>query len=125
MESKVMQSNCLCESGEKIVVACSGACDLGLATDRLARTLRDAKLCKMNCLAAVGAGIQPTIEMFKSSNLLLIDGCSVDCGKKILDQAGIAGYHYVRMTDLGYVKGETPVTDELIHQVFEKVKLLF
>jgi uncharacterized metal-binding protein len=120
METNANQKGCLCSSGENIVIACSGACDLGQVTDLVARKLRDNKIYKMNCLAAVGADVQPTIEMFKAANLLLLDGCAVDCGKKILDKAGITGYQYIRMTDLGYVKGQTPVTDEVIQAVYTK-----
>jgi len=114
------KNGCLCGSGEYIVIACSGACDLGQVTDLVARKLRDNKIRKMNCLAAVAADVQPTIEAFKAANLLLLDGCPVDCGKKILDKAGITNYKYMRMTDLGYLKGQTPVTDELIDTVYEK-----
>jgi len=93
---------------------------LGQISDLVARKLRDNNIRKMNCLAAVAADVKPTIEMFKEANLLLIDGCAVDCGKKILDKAGISNYKYIRMTDLGYVKGQTPVTDEVIKAVYEK-----
>lgn len=120
METNANQKGCVCSSGENIVIACSGACDLGQATDLVARKLRDNKVYKMNCLAAIGADVQPTIEAFKAANLLMLDGCAVDCGKKILDKAGITGYRYIRMTDLGYVKGQTPVTDELIQAVYAK-----
>jgi uncharacterized metal-binding protein len=125
METKETQKGCLCGSSDYIVIACSGACDLGQITDNVARKLRNNKVRKMNCLAAVGAGIKPTIEAFKNANLLLLDGCPVDCGKKILDQAGITEYNYVRMTDLGYKKGETPVTEEIINSVYEKVEIIY
>ncbi len=114
------QKGCLCDNGEYIVIACSGSCDLGQVTDLVARKLRVNKIRKMNCLAAVGADIKPTIEMFKTANLLLIDGCTVDCGKKILEKAGINNYKYMRITDLGYIKGQTPVTNEVIEIVYEK-----
>src|ERR1035437_7033860 len=117
------QPSCLCGSSEYIVIACSGACDLGQVSDLVARKLRDNKIRKMNCLAAVAADIKPTIEAFKAANLLLIDGCPVDCGKKILDKAGIENYKYLRMTDLGYIKGQTPVTREVIDTVYEKVTI--
>jgi len=104
METNANQKGCLCGSGEKIVIACSGACDLGQVTDIVARKLRDNKVRKMNCLAAVGADVKPTIEAFKSANLLMLEGCPVDCGKKILDKAGITNYTHIRMTDLGYVQ---------------------
>jgi uncharacterized metal-binding protein len=120
MSTNENQKGCLCNSGEYIVIACSGACDLGQLTDLVARKLRDNKIRKMNCLAAVGADIKPTIEAFKEANLLLLDGCPVDCGKKMLDKAGISNYKYLRMTDLGYRKGQTPVTDKIIKTVYEK-----
>jgi uncharacterized metal-binding protein len=120
MEKINQNAGCLCGSGEYIVIACSGSCDLGQVTDLVARKLRDNKIRKMNCLASVAAGIRPTIEAFKAANLLLLDGCPVDCGKKILDKAGIENYKYMRMTDLGYVKGQTPVTGNVIETVYEK-----
>ena len=125
MESKINQNGCLCGSSEYIVIACSGACDLGQVTDLTARKLRDNKFRKMNCLAAVGAGIQTTIDAFKIANILMLDGCPVDCGKKILDNSGITNYQYVRMTDLGFMKGQTPVTDEVINIVYEKVETIY
>jgi uncharacterized metal-binding protein len=125
MSTNVNQKGCLCDSGEYVVIACSGACDLGQISDLVARKLRDNKIRKMNCLAAVAADVKPTIEMFKEANLLLIDGCPVDCGKKILDKAGISNYKYMRMTDLGYIKGQTPVTKEVIDAVYEKATVDF
>jgi uncharacterized metal-binding protein len=125
MESNEKQKNCLCGDEDYIVIACSGASDLGQITDAVARKLRDNKVRKMNCLAAVGAEIEPTIAAFKKANLLLIDGCPVDCGKKMLDKAGISGYKYIRITDLGYQKGQTPVTDEVIHAVYEKAEVIY
>lgn len=121
MKTNENQKTCLCGNGEYLVITCSGACDLGQIADLVARKLRDNKIRKMNCLAAVAAEVKPTIEMFKEANLLLIDGCPVDCGKKILDKAGINNYKYLRMTDLGYVKGQTPVTSEVIEAVYDKV----
>ena len=99
-----MESNnkaCLCGSKDLIVLACSGACDLGQVTDIVARKLRDNKVRKMNCLAAVGADVKSTIEAFKAANLLMLEGCPVDCGKTILDKVGISNYKHLRLTDLG------------------------
>ena len=111
---------CQCGSADLIVLACSGACDLGQLTDIVARKLRDNKVRKMNCLAAVAADVKPTIEAFKVANLLMLEGCPVDCGKKILDNAGISNYSHLRMTDLGYVKGQTPVSNDIIDIIYEK-----
>ena len=117
--------SCSCCSSEDMVLACSGACDLGQITDIVARKLRDSGVRKMNCLAVVGAGIEKSIEDFKKKNILMLDGCPVDCGKQILDKAGIADYKYLRITDLGYVKGQTPVSEEVISAVYEKAEVIY
>ncbi|OFX16353.1 MAG: hypothetical protein A2033_00115 [Bacteroidetes bacterium GWA2_31_9] len=123
MENQEKKS-CLCSVDNYMVLACSGACDLGQITDLVARKLRDNDVRKMNCLAVVGAEIKPSIEVFKTKNILMLDGCPVDCGKKILDKAGFANYIYLRLTDLGYKKGETPVTSENVNAVYEKACLM-
>lgn len=124
MENKE-KSGCLCGVDEYMVLACSGACDLGQITDLVARKLRDSKVRKMNCLAVIGAGIESSIEAFKSKNILMLDGCPTDCGKRILDRYGFTNYKYLRVTDLGYKKSQTPVTEEVVNLVYEKAEVIY
>ena len=79
----------------------------------------------MNCLAIVGAGIEKSIENFKTKELLIIDGCPIDCGKKIMEKNGIATYKYLRVTDLGLTKGKTPPTEENVQKVYEKAEIIY
>lgn len=116
---KTKAENCLCGSDAHYVLSCSGACDVGHLTDLVARKLAKEGVRKMNCLAVVGAGVSNSIETFKKSNVLILDGCAVDCGKKIADQAGMENYSYLRMTDLGLEKGKTEVSDATIKKVFD------
>ena len=37
----------------------------------------------------------------------------------------ILNYKYLRVTDLGYIKGKTPVNQEVINTVYEKVVVDF
>lgn len=111
--------NCLCGSDSDYVLSCSGACDVGHISDLVARKLSKEGVRKMNCLAVVGAGINNSIETFKKSKLLVIDGCPIDCGKKIMDQAGIEKYTYLRITDLGFEKGKTTVSKKTVQAVFD------
>ncbi len=115
---KNQKSNCDCETASKIVLSCSGAADLGCISDKVARKLNAEGIRKMGCLALAGANIESSINSFKSSNVLLIDGCAVECGKKILDNNEITNYSYLKLTDLGLVKGETEVTDHNINMVY-------
>lgn len=117
--------SCLCGSGEYIVLACSGASDLGYISDQVARKLSRNKVRKMNCLTVVATGTDEKIEEFKTKNILVLDGCNEDCGKKIMAQRGIEDYRYLRLTDLGYEKGKTPTTQETVKAVYEKAEIVY
>jgi uncharacterized metal-binding protein len=109
------------QNATKIVLACSGGSDLGELTDRVARKLRDNGVYNMKCLAMVAADNKALIETIKSTETLVIDGCPIDCGKKIMEEAWLTNYKYVRLTDLGLVKGQTPITDETICKVYDHI----
>jgi uncharacterized metal-binding protein len=49
---------------------------------------------------------------------IVIDGCPMDCAKKIFDKVGVTNYKQIRVTDLGIekVKG-VKCTDEQVAQV--------
>ena len=123
METK--NETCLCGSGEFIVMACSGASDLGQISDLVARKLRDNGVRKMNCLAVIGAGIEKSIKNFKTKNLLIIDGCPTNCGKKMMEQHNFTNYKHLQITDLGLKKGSTPVTDENIQKVYDQAEIIY
>lgn len=107
-----------CTGGEKLIFACSGAADVGAISDQAARKLtRDGKG-KMFCLTGVGGRVPGIIDKTRAAvRVLAIDGCSLDCAKKTLEQAGFTGFAHVRVTDLGMEKGKTPVTDQSVQTV--------
>ncbi|HJV79112.1 MAG TPA: putative zinc-binding protein, partial [Paludibacter sp.] len=84
----------------------------------------DNKVRKMNCLSMIAIDSQPLITAFKSANVLVIDGCPVDCGKKILEKAGITDFNHLRLTDIGYKKGETPISENVIQAIYEKAEAI-
>lgn len=108
-------ADCCC-GGTKLLYACSGACDLGGASDLAARKLMKDGYAKMTCVAAVAAGLPAFIESAKGATAIAIDGCGMLCAKKILEAAGAKPVSFA-LTDLGYVKGQTPVTDALVGDI--------
>ena len=100
--------------------ACSGSSDVGYIADQVARMLSENKVRKMNCLTVAATGTEQKIEEFKKCNILVIDGCTEDCGKKIMAMRGITDYHYLRLTDLGYEKYKTPLHRKLLKQFTRK-----
>jgi len=76
----------------------------------------------MFCLAGLGAGIAGMIQTAKDADLnVVIDGCPMDCAKKIFDKVGVTNYVQVKVTDLGIekVKG-VRCTQEQVNKVIAK-----
>jgi uncharacterized metal-binding protein len=73
-----------------------------------------------------GCGVDATIPLACSgaSDVLVIDGCSTECGKKSMRQGGIDRYLHLRLEDLGMEKGKTPATQERIEEVVIKASQL-
>jgi uncharacterized metal-binding protein len=114
-----------CAGGEKLIFACSGAADVGEISDRAARRMTRDGVGKMFCLAGIGGHVEGIVNKTKAtSKVLAIDGCSLDCAKKCLNQAGLTDFAHVRVTNLGMEKGQTPVTDESVATAVEAISPL-
>jgi uncharacterized metal-binding protein len=106
----------------KLIYTCAGAADVGEIADQVARRLRSEGFAKMTCLAGVGAGLSGYVQSAKGADEnITIDGCSVACAKKTLENIGVTPTAYI-LTDLGLVKGESPVTKETVGQMSDKIK---
>ncbi|MDP8243617.1 MAG: putative zinc-binding protein [Candidatus Hinthialibacter antarcticus] len=103
-----------------MVFACSGAADVGAISDQAARRLAKEKDAPMCCVAAIAAGIPEIEEKAKqSSQIIVIDGCTKDCAKHILAQAGFNSFTHIQLEDMGMKKGESPATEERINEVVD------
>ncbi|WP_321289350.1 putative zinc-binding protein [uncultured Sunxiuqinia sp.] len=83
MRKKTCSGN---ENIPKTVFAGSGAADLGQISDMVARKMHQNGDRQMKCLAFVGAGIENMINSVKDSEMLIIDGCPLDCGKLTMEK---------------------------------------
>ena len=111
-----------CGTATKLIYACSGAADVGEIADQVARKLRSEEFAKMTCLAGIGAGLSGYVQSAKGADEnITIDGCSVACAKKTLEKIGVRPIAYI-LTDLGLVKGESPVTEKTVKQISDIIK---
>jgi len=109
-----------CTGGDTLIFSCSGAADVGAISDQAARRLTREGKGKMFCLAGIGGRVPGIVDKTKAASCILaIDGCSLDCVKKTLEQAGFTRFGHVRITDLGMEKGKAPATDQNIALVVE------
>lgn len=107
-----------CNNTPKLIFSCAGAADVGEIADRAARKLHKEGAGKLYCLSGIGAGLNNFIEQTKgASDMLAIDGCSIECAKKLLLKNGIDKFEYIRVTDSGMEKGKSPATDENIERI--------
>lgn len=74
----------------------------------------------MSCLAGVGGRVPSILEVVsQASQLLVIDGCPAECARHTLEQAGFTDFLHLRVKDVGFAKGSSPVTPEAIGIVVE------
>lgn len=73
---------------------------------------------RMFCLAGIGGEISGILASTRAaSGILVIDGCTFDCAKKILHLAGITEFEHLCLSDLGLEKGYSPVSEGAIEKV--------
>lgn len=118
-------AECCCGSGKTktvLVFACSGGANVAEVSDRAARELMFAGKGQMFCLAGIGAGIPDMVQKAKDADLnIVIDGCPIDCAKKIFDQHGLSNYVQIKVTDLGIEKAKgVRCTAEQVNKVVER-----
>jgi uncharacterized metal-binding protein len=102
----------------KLVFPCSGGSDVGELADRAARQLDQDGTAKMYCIAGIGGRVSGIVKTTEAAGLrLAIDGCPVGCASKTLEQAGVGPFRHVCVTDLGFEKGQTNVTDDAMAAV--------
>ena len=109
-----------------LVYACSGGANVAEISDRAARELTFSGCGAMFCLAGIGAGIQGMVQTAKDADMnIVIDGCQMDCARKIFDRAGVANYKQIKVTDLGIEKQKgVRCTQDQIDRVVEKAREL-
>lgn len=121
MNTEKPKCSCSCneESGPAaLVYPCSGAADVGEISDRAARLLNAEDKAWMSCLAGIGGRVSGLMANAAAAPALIaIDGCPQDCAKKTLELAGFTNLRHVRVTDLGFMKGKTPATEDVIRKV--------
>ena len=93
-------------------------------SDLAARKLMKEGTGKMFCLAGLGAEIEGMIQAARDAHMnLVIDGCPMDCAKKIFDKSGVTNYKQIKVTDLGIEKQSgAEVSAEQVDQVVKTAR---
>ena len=125
-ESSRTQAACWCERSGYAVLCCSGASTAGDIAHRAGRQIAADKDVRMVCLSSVATGDLEALWMLRQAKeILALDGCSKDCARKVLRQAGFQPSAHLRMTDLGLDNdhGE-PGPESIAHAAAEARRLV-
>jgi uncharacterized metal-binding protein len=113
----------VCEGGDTLVFPCSGAADVGEIADRAARDLTTQGLGKMFCLAGIGGNVSGIMATAKGADqIVVIDGCNLDCAKRTLEERGFKTFNHLRVTDLGLEKSKSPANKEAIGIIVDEAR---
>ena len=116
-------SKCCCGGKTLLIYPCSGAANTGEIADQISRKLTKEGFGKMTCLASVGAHISGFVQSAKGAEEnITIDGCSINCAKKILEHIGVTPTKSYILTEMEVEKGKTPVTEEIVNKISNKIK---
>jgi len=111
------------KEGDALIFACCGAADVGELADLAARKVHKEGAGKFFCLTGIGAGIDTFIGKTKAApKVVAIDGCPVDCTKKLLEKYGINRFEFIRVTDIGFEKGRSPVTQQSTEKIAATIR---
>ena len=89
-----------------VIYACSGCSDAGELADRTARVLSQNGLGDMSCLAGIGGRVKPLMNTAaRAEEILVIDGCPLNCARHTLAEAGFTRIHHLELHRLGLRKG--------------------
>jgi uncharacterized metal-binding protein len=129
VQEKTMDASCSQDGanpGAKTVLiyACSGGANVGEVADRAARTLMAEGLGTMWCMAGVGVGVEPILAKAREADVnLVLDGCAVDCARKVFERAGVANLVQIKATDLGIEKAKgVRATEEQVSCLAERAR---
>jgi len=102
-----MTEACCEQGGNVMILACSGASNVGQLSNQAAVELTQEGFGKMFCLAGIGGNLSGFVQSAKDTpRMLAIDGCEVGCTKATLDQAEVPLKDYIVLTELGIQKNK-------------------
>lgn len=113
---------CACGGSPALIYSCSGAADVGELADRSARWLSRNNKGAMACLAGIGGNISGFIKSTEGADkVLVIDGCPLGCARKTLEEKGLNNFKHLIITNMGFVKGQSEVSQTSIEMICKKV----
>ena len=102
------QPTCSCGANEpkRIIFPCAGQANVGQLTNLAAVQLTEEGYGSIACASLLAIGTETLIaNAMNADEVVILDGCPMNCAKKIAGAQGVAAGQYLVMTELGITKG--------------------
>lgn len=115
------------ETEHTAIFTCAGGSNTGQTANAAGVRLAQSGWGYLACLAGVGAGAENTLKKLAGARkVVVVDGCSVACARKMLEKAGVNVDGYVQVAELGVKKdlgvlAPDPEAVEKACRILEKV----
>ncbi len=75
----------------------------------------------MYCLAGIGGRVDGIMANTQAAGrIVVIDGCEQECARKTMELAGFKGFQHLKLAEMGFKKGETPMTPGRVREVADR-----
>ncbi|MBP2133960.1 putative metal-binding protein [Methanomicrobium sp. W14] len=107
-ENKTPRCSCGDSSDtNKIIFPCSGHANTGQVTNLAAIQLTEEGFGSAACIALLASGAKDIIKSAKDADeIVILDGCPMQCAKKIAESKNIPVSRHLVVTELGQKKGK-------------------
>jgi uncharacterized metal-binding protein len=118
---------CSCGSKVNIIYSCSGASNVGQLSNEVALSISESGKASMGCLIGLGAEISTMVmNAISADSVIVVDGCSQCCGKKMLEKAEIPNVKSFVITEMGVKKtrdlrGDRDVSDKIVKIITDEI----
>ncbi len=104
---------------KRIIFPCAGTANVGLISNAAALQLANEEYGVATCIALLGSGdVGLKKRIADADEVVIIDGCPVECGAKIADAQGVTPAQHIVITALGIDKAyERNYTEEEVETV--------
>lgn len=99
---------CSCGANEpkRIIFPCAGQANVGQLTNLAAIQLTEEGYGSIACVALLAIGAENLVaNALNADEVVILDGCPMQCAKKIADAHGIAAGQHLVLTGMGIGKG--------------------
>jgi len=100
------QCSCGANEPERIIFPCAGQANVGQLTNLAALRLRDEGYGSVACIALLATGTETLVAgALEAGEVVILDGCPMQCAKKIAGAQGVAAGQHLVLTEMGIAKG--------------------